>query len=317
MYQTYSGISPQAELKGLFINIDFISGLIGSLALLACIYLVAKEDKVYYIKPVKISLYQAILGIFAVIIIYLNIYIEIDYHITIIYESELARIIILGIYNFVFIFLLSIPLLLINNRLAKHIGGIFISLSIIFYFFYYIIIIIQSRDEFLSGGGITLYQFWSHIFISILVSILAMSNYLNYNQLFSKHKFLSQFTLWPFAIIILIILSLELDHVWILSIGENNIATADILEKVHRMPYTMLWSVFAAILTLIGTALHNQQMRQVSLFIVFVALLKLFISDIQNMDIPNRTISLIGMGGILLFIAFVYQFNIPKTNKND
>jgi len=72
-----------------------------------------------------------------------------------------------------------------------------------------------------------------------------------------------------------------------------------------------------AILTLIGTALHNQQMRQVSLFIVFVALLKLFISDIQNMDIPNRTISLIGMGGILLFIAFVYQFNIPKTNKND
>lgn len=317
MYQTYSGISPYAELKGLFINIDFISGLIGSLALLACIYLVAKEDKIYYIKPVKISLYQGVVGIFAIIIIYLNIYIEIDYHITIIFESELTQKILLGIYNFVFILLLSIPLLVINSRLAKNIGGIFISLSIIFFFFHYTLIIIQSRDEYLSGSGITLYQFWAHLLISILVAALAFSTYLNYKQLFNKHKFLSYFTLWPFVIIVLTILSLELDHIWILSLSENNVATADILEKVHRMPYTMLWSVFAAILTLIGTVIHNQQIRQISLFIIFVAMLKLFIKDMHYMDIANRTISLIGMGGILLFIAFVYQFNSSKINKND
>ena len=317
LYQTYSYISPQAELKNLFINIDFISGLMSSLGLLTCIYLVSTEEKIYYLKPVKISLYQAMVGVFAIGIFYLNIYIEIDYNITIFIESDLSRTIILGIYNFAFILLLSVPLLLINSKPAKNIGGAFIGLAIIFYFFYYVIIIIQSRDEYLAGGGISLNQFWLHLFISALIAALAFSAYLNYNQILRGHKFLSQFTIWPFIIIVLAILSLELDHVWILSLSENNISTADILEKVHRMPYTLLWSVFAAILTLIGTFIRNQQLRQVSLFIIFGALLKLFIKDIQYMDIANRTISLIGMGGILLFIAFVYQFNSSKIKQND
>ena len=317
MYQTFSIISPQAELRSMFVNIDFISGLMSSLGLLTCIYLVSKEEKIYYLKPVKISLYQALVGVFAISIFYMNLYIEIDYNITIFIESELARKILLGIYNFSFILLLSIPIIFIKSKPAKLIGGIFISLSIIFFFFHYTLIIIQSRDEYLSGGGITLAQFWYHLFISFIIMAMTFSTYLNYKNLLHSYKFLSQITIWPFIITVLTILSLELDHLWILSIDENNIATADILEKVHRMPYTMLWSGFAAVLTLIGTAFNNQQLRQVSLFIIFVALLKLFIVDIQYMDVANRTISLIGMGSILLFIAFVYQFNISKFNKDD
>ncbi len=317
LYQTYSAISPQAELRNLFINIDFISGLMSSLALLVCIYLVNTEGKVYYLKPIKMSLYQAMVGVFAISILYLNIYIEIDYNITIYIESEFTRKILLGIYNFLFILLLSIPLIFINSKPAKLIGGIFISLAIVFFFFHYTLIIIQSRDEYLSGGGITLVQFQYHLFISLIVIAMAYSTYLNYNVLFKSYKFWSQFTLWPFIVTILIILSIELDHLWILSIGDNNIAVADVLEKVHRMPYTMLWSGFAAITTLVGTIINSQQLRQVSLFIILVALFKLFVFDIQYMDIANRTISLIGMGGILLFIAFVYQFNVSKISKND
>ena len=317
LYQTYSIVSPQAEIKNMFINIDFISGLISSLGLLTCIFLVSTEENIYYLKPVKISLYQAMVGIFAISIFYLNIYIEIDYNITIFIESELSRKIILGIYNFSFIFLLSIPLIIINSKLAKLIGGILISLTIVFFFFHYTLIIIQSRDEYLSGGGITLAQFWYHIIISSIIIAIAFSSYLNYRKLIQNSKFWSQFSLWPVVIITLSILSFELDHIWILTVGDNNVAIVDILEKVHRMPYTMLWSGFAAVTTFIGTVVNNQQLRQVSLFIIFIALLKLFIVDIQYMDVANRTISLIGMGGILLFIAFVYQFNISKINKND
>lgn len=316
IYQTYLSISPRAEMKGLFLNIDFVTGLMSSLGLLVCIYLVGTEDKVYYIKPVKISLYRAIVGVFAIVIFYLNIYVEIDYHVTIIFESGITRAIILGIYNYSFIFLLSIPLLFLKNKRAKHIGGVFLGLSIVFYFLYYSLVFIHGRDEYLSGGGISLQQFWAHIAISLLVVALAFSNYLNYKKLFDKSKWLSRFTLWPFVIVVLIVLSMELDHIWILSLNKSNLTTADILERVHRMPYTILWSVYAAVLTLVGTSIRNIQLRQVSLLIIFAALLKLFIKDIQYMDIPNRTISLIAMGGILLFIAFVYQFNSSKINKD-
>ncbi|OQX99972.1 MAG: hypothetical protein B6I20_09425 [Bacteroidetes bacterium 4572_117] len=316
LYQTYNNISPQAELKTLFINIDFISGLIGSLALLFCFYLVGKEHKIYYLKPLKMSLYQAVVSIFAVIIIYFNIYIEISYHITIIYESELVHKIILGIYNFGFMLLISTPFLFIKVKKAKLIGGVLVSISILFYFFYYTLIIIQSRDELLASAGISQYQFWSHLIISALVVILAFSTYLNFRKICINHKFLSAFTIWPAIFIVLAVLSFELDHIWIFSMSENNIATADILEKVHRMPYTLLWSVFAAFLTLIGTIINYKQLRQVSLFIVFCALVKLFI-DLQYMNIANKTASLIGMGGILLVIAFIYQFNSSKITNND
>jgi uncharacterized membrane protein len=316
MYQTYLSISPRAEMKNLFLNIDFVTGLMSSLGLLVCIYLVSKEDNVYYIKPVKISVYQAVVGIFAIVIFYLNIYLEIDYHVTILFESEITRAIILGIYNFTFLFLLSIPLLFLKSRPAKQIGGVFLSISIVFFFLYYSLIIIHGRDEYLSGGGISLTQFWSHLVISLIIIAIAFSNYLNYKQLIDAQKWVSRFTLWPFVIVVLVILSMELDHIWILSLNKNNLTTADILESVHRMPYTLLWSVYAAVLTVIGTSVHNIQLRQVSLLIIFVSLLKLFIKDIQYMDIPNRTISLIAMGGILLFIAFIYQFNSSKINKD-
>ena len=316
MYQTYNSISPHAEMKGLFLNIDFITGLMSSLGLLVCIYLVSTEDKVYYIKPIKISLYQAIVGVFAIMIFYFNIYVEIDYQTTIIFESDITRSIILGIYNFAFLLLLSIPLLYLKNRTAKHIVGVFISISILVFFLYYDLIFIHGRDEYLSGGGISLTQFWLHLVISILLVAIAYSNYLNYRQLFDRTKWMSHFTLWPFIIVLLVILSMELDHLWILSFNKSNITTADVLEHVHRMPYTILWSVYAAMLTVIGTWVHSRQMRQASLLIIFVALLKLFVKDIQFMDIPNRTISLIVMGGILLFIAFIYQFNSSKINKD-
>ncbi|MCF6356983.1 MAG: hypothetical protein L3J54_04175, partial [Draconibacterium sp.] len=182
----------------------------------------------------------------------------------------------------------SIPLIFINSKPAKLIGGIFISLAIVFFFFHYTLIIIQSRDEYLSGGGITLAQFQYHLFISLIVIAMAYVTYLNYNVLFKGYKFLSTFTLWPFIVTILIILSIELDHFWILSIGKNNIVTADILEKVHRMPYTMLWTGFAANTTLIGTIINSQQLRQVSLFIILVALISwAYFKDLKFESTPK------------------------------
>ena len=317
MYETFIYISPRSELKPVVFNLDFISGFMSSMGLLACIYLVSKEDERYYIKPLKIKTYQAILTAFSILIFYFNLYVEIDYHITINIESEIARKIILGIYNYGFILLAGIAFTKINNIKIKKIGGIFINLALIVYFTYYFLIIIQARDEFITGGGITFWQFWDHVIISLLVVGLLYVNYLIYSNIVKYSVFWKHFTLWPLMFILLVIISFEFDQIWLIFFNKDKMISADLLEFVHRSPYTLLWALYAALLTVVGTWLNKMQLRQISLVIIFVAMLKLFIKDFQYMDIPNRTVSLISMGGILLFIAFVYQFNRKKIDKND
>lgn len=317
LYETFLYISPQSEFKPVLLNLDFISGLMSSLGLIACIYLVSKENDEYYIKPLKISVYQAILSVFSLLIFYFNLYIEIDYHITITIESEIARRIFLGIYNFSFILAAGIAFTKINNYRLKQIGGIFINIALIIYFTYYFLIIIQARDELISGGGINTGQFWAHLVISLLVIGLSYLNYSLYKDLLQANSFFKQFTLWPFMLILLVIISFEFDQIWLIFFNKNNMISADLLEFVHRTPYTLLWALYAALLTIAGTLLNNIQLRQISLFVVFAAMLKLFLKDFEYMDIPNRTVSLISMGGILLFIAFVYQFNRKKIETDE
>jgi len=317
LYETFIYISPRAELKPAFLNIDFISGLMSSLGLITCIYLVSKENEKYYLKPLKISTYQTILGLFSLLIFYFNIYVEIDYHVTIHIESEIARKIILGVYNYAFILAAGVAFTKIKALKVKQLGGIFINLAIAVFFTYYFLIIIQARDEYISGSGITLPQFWTHLIISVFVTALSYFNYKLYRDITKGTQVLSKFTLWPMMIILLVILSFELDQIWLIFFNKNNMISADLLEFVHRTPYTLLWALYAAILTVIGTLTNRVQLRQISLFVIFVAMLKLFIIDFQYLDIPNRTISLISMGGILLFIAFVYQFNKKKIENNE
>ncbi len=317
LYETFLYISPRAEFKPILLNLDFISGLMSSLGLIACIYLVSKEKDEYYIKPLKISVYQAILSVFSLLIFYFNLYVEIDYHVTINIESEIARKIILGIYNFSFILAAGIAFTKIKNYRLKQIGAIFINLALIIYFTYYFLIIIQARDELISGSGISSAQFWMHLVISGLIISLSYINYLLYKDLLKANQIFKQFTLWPLMLILLVIISFEFDQVWLIFYNKNNMISSDVLEFVHRTPYTLLWALYAALLTLAGTLLNNIQLRQISLFVIFVAMFKLFFKDFQYMDIPNRTISLISMGGILLFIAFVYQFNRKKIQTDE
>ena len=309
MIDIYKLTSVQANSKTPIINLDFIAGTMVVAGLLIYIYMLIRTKKEYFIKFVKTNLLVGIFGAVAILLLYFNIYLEINYHITISIESELARKIIIGIYNFAFILILNIPLFFIKNRKINLISGIFLSISILLYFSHYYFIIIQSRNELLSVIGLNSIQFWYHLIIIALLIVISFVAYLNMDKYLSKHKVISEFTIWPFVLIILLILSFELDNIWLVLFKGENTLQVELIPKIHRLPYTIMWSIYAAILIGIGTVAKIRQLRQVSVFIVFVSVFKLLLWDLAKTEPAGKTLPLMVIGGILLLISFIYQFN--------
>jgi len=309
MIDLYKSTTIQSNAKTVIFNLDFIASTMVIVGLFLFVFLLNNSKKEYFIKFVKVKL---LIGIFAgidILLLYFNIFLEINYHITISIESELARKIILGIYNFSFILILNLPLFFIKNKKINLISGIFLSISVIIYFSYYYFVIIHSRNELMSAIGISSAQFWYHLIIIVLVASISFLAYLNMNKYFNKHKIFSEFTLWPFILIILLTLSFEFDNVWIILFKNKHTLTVELLPKIHRLPYTLLWSIFAAILIAIGTIIKIRQVRQVSVFIVFVSVFKLLFWDLAKTEAADKTLPLMAIGSILLLISFIYQFN--------
>ena len=309
LYNIYESISIQANPKPVILNLDFIASTMVVAGLFAYSYLLIHSKKEYFIKFVKTKLLAGIFVSFAILLLYFNILLEINYHITISIESELARKIITGIYNFTFILILNIPLLFIKNKKINLISGIFLNISLLLYFIFYYFIIIKSRNELFSAIGLSSAQFWYHLIIIGLLILISFLAYLNFKKYFSYHKVISEFTLWPFIILVLIFISFEFNNVWLVLFKEDNELQAELLPKIHRLPYTLLWSIFAAILITLGTFFNIRQLRQVSVFIIFISILKLFVWDLAKTEPAGKTIPLMAIGSILLLVSFIYQFN--------
>ena len=301
------------DMIELYKFIDFIASTMVVVGLLVYSFLLIRSKREYFIIFVKTKIFGSVLGGIAILLLYFNIFLEINYHITISIESELARKIIIGIYNFAFVFILISPLLFIKNIKLNLISGIFLSISILLYFSHYYFIIVQSRNELLSAIGLSSSQFWYHLIIIALLILISFIAFLNMNKYYGKHKIIKEFTLWPFILIVLLVLSFEFDNIWLLLYKKNNILQAELLPQIHRLPYTLLWSIFAAILITIGTLAKIRQLRQVSVFIVFISILKLFLWDLSKTEPAGKTIPLMAIGGILLLISFIYQFNKKKN----
>ena len=315
MIELYKLTSVQIAAKPAIINIDFIAGTMVVVGLQIYMILLLRSKKEYFVKFIKTKLLGGIFGGIGVLLLYFNIFIEINYHISISIESELARKIIIGIYNFAFILILNLPLIFIKNKKINLISGVFLSIAILLYFSHYYFIIVQGRNELLSVIGLNTVQFWYHLIIIALLIIISYMAFLNMDKYFSNHKVISEFTIWPFVLIILLLFSFEFDNIWLIFYKGDNILQVELLQKIHRLPYTIMWSIYAAILIVIGTIIKKRQLRQVSVFIVFVSVFKLLLWDLAKTEPAGKTLPLMVIGGILLFISFIYQFNKKKSDK--
>lgn len=107
--------------------------------------------------------------------------------------------------------------------------------------------------------------------------------------------------------IILIILSSELTTVLLLSgVGTESLS--------HRVGYSILWGLYALVLTGLGFWQKNPILRYASMALFAVTLLKIFFVDLEGTSTTSRMIVFISLGVLLLVISYLYQRFFQEEN---
>lgn len=145
-----------------------------------------------------------------------------------------------------------------------------------------------------------------HYITTIVFSVLLYKVFkmveLNDNLKSIFGRFLRPFT----AIVVLIIISQELNHICIQMFGsaENYY---DVIAQTEKAGYALTWGILAMIFMVIGIKKKNKSWRLISLALLTLTLLKLFIYDIRGISEGGKIAAFIGLGILLLIVSFMYQ----------
>ncbi len=317
LWDIYITVTPLSMPKPFIINSDFLSGIATAFSLIISIFLMKKEKGKYLFKPLTIKYYKIYAGATATILLYFTMYVELKYHLTTLVTSLYSRIILESIFHFGFVLIPIVTSVFIKQVKIKKISIILSMITLTAYIFTYYFVAVRARSAFAAGNNISPSQFYTIFTIDIIMIIILIITHFNSKVVFKNHKYLAKYTLSPLIVFVFVSFSFTLDHLWVINHTAQGIMTSELLEKVHLLPYTLLWSGLALSLTVIGTIFKIRQFRQLAILAVIVILGKLFLHDLIAMNTHERTFAMMTVGSILIIITFVHQFNQKKVNPLD
>ncbi len=312
LVKIYLDLTPLSAIKPILMNSDFISGLATSASLAISIYLMKNEQGKFLFKPMKVKYYKVYAGLSAGILLYASMYVELKYQITTRITSIYSQKIIEILFNFGFVFLPVLASLFLKPKFIKKLSIQLSLLMLAVYLITFYFVTVRARASLIAGNDISQGQFMMTFFIDFILLLMLLIAHINSKKLLPQGKYLYKLTIWLLSIFVFISLSFSLDHYWIIKYSNQGAMTAELLTKVHLLPYTLLWSSLALLLTTIGTIFNIRPLRRIAIFSVISILIKLFFHDMIKMNIQERTLAMIVVGTVLIIITFIYQFNQKK-----
>ncbi len=290
-----------------FINSPFITGIVVILGFAVSFYLLKKEDmesKITFRKQELFSM-KSIKTLFKFIVILLLFfvpYLEFNHQLgvyTDTIQTDSFRHLTLATYATCFVAALGFLFRKKMNR-TKY---IFFSLCIILYSLVYTWLTAELRLDIFYYSEYSSSYFLMHLFslpaIGYLIYLLVV-----YMKTILKEWI--KIPSWGFVILSSIILSVELDNVAVLLLGnaENYFS---ILYDVHTFGYPILWGVIAMVLMIWGVKKKEVVLRQISLISFGLIILKFYAYDVWLMSQTGRIISFVLLGVIILVVSFIQQ----------
>jgi len=311
----FFAISFNAPKKTLLLNKSFISGLMTSVGLGLNVIISSKSKDVYLIKPIKMSWLRIFISIVSVGVLYISLYTEILYRITITIRNDNLINMYLGIYNFSFILLVVIITGIIKNKFLKLVAGSLGIAVFISFFAYYLYEIITVRDHLLSNPSVSMNTFNNHVYMIAVILFIFFFSYMNVKSLGETiHKTAK----WILTFLIIAVLSAELDHFFVIKSFGSGIPVSTILSETHYFYYSLFWMISAFIISVSALLFKDRELIRIGMFILLVVIVKSFIFDFPELTIGQQIIIFTVLGFIILFTAFVRQRIFEKlTLKKD
>lgn len=318
LYRTY--ISTTGDLVAVtpIINKGFLTSIVALIAMSINLYLLKYEEKPYIVLPfIKINVYKAILGSFALSTFYFALRFEMKYAIIqhVDYVATVDSYI--GIYNFAFIALLML-LSLIKDMKALHLANTILAVyGLALFLFFYNSVFTDIRNAYLLTTDVSLYQFRFHYIAALLIFAILVIGFRSTIKLLEKENVWSYLSALVFIFGTVFLLSSEIDHIFALSLYHPNMLIQDILSKTHRLPFTLVWTVGSLLFIIIGFLLKHKGIRILAMGLYLASLIKLFAFDYKYLTNQDLMVAFLTMGAVMLIASFIFQnfINIIK-NKN-
>jgi uncharacterized membrane protein len=300
----------------LFLNKAFITSVVSLISVALTLRLLKNEKEEFFIvKNFKLTVYQTILQVVFVSLLFLTFHLEINYQLISRGYNYSTRYVSLGLYNFSF---LSIAYFIYRTRLTRTLSVTFMAASgfaLLIYMSLYNISIINVRRSYLEENIHGLF-FMLHF---LLAGLFAYAIYI-FNQT-SKKTFSragdNHWIKWVTVFLIVYICSAELNHIvaWI-SYSPGRIIYL-INKQVCKTGYSVLWGIISFILMQQGMKRKDRMVRIISLSLFFITIIKLFAWDIQGISEGGKIIAFISLGILLLVVSFMYQRLKKLILEND
>ncbi|PID87796.1 MAG: hypothetical protein CSB06_03275 [Bacteroidia bacterium] len=296
-------LSAYVPEKRSFLNKSFISGMMAAFGLGLNVLLISKSDEEYLFKPLKMRHLKLIISVLALAILYSSGYTEVLYQVSCTVKDNHLISMYMGIYNYLFLTLSILILWLVRLKKAEGVIAFIAAAASIGFFAYYLYLIPLIREHLLLELTITYTQFNSHLFIIGMLLVILLISF----HTLHKSKWLPERPLlWSVVLIIIAVLSTELDHYFIIY-DKKELPGETVLAKVHYFYYTLFWEASALVLSVIARLFKKKTLLNIAVFLLIISLGKLFIFDIHHGTSMQNIIEFIASGSIALGIAFAGQ----------
>ncbi len=300
----FFAVSFNAPHKRLLINKSFVSGLMTSIGLGLNVIISGKSKDVYLIKPIKMSWFRFFISVISVLALYVSIYTEILYRLTISIRNDNLINMYLGLYNFSFILFLLIIISFIKNKQLKYFSGILALLSLLMFFGYYLYEIIIVRDHLLSDPSVSVNKFNDHIYLISVLLFIFYFTFLNVRTINERYKKTAK---WILSISIIAVLSTEIDHWSIIKSFGSGIPVDVVLSEVHRFQYSLFWIISSFVIAISAFIFKDIDLIRIAMVTLLLIILKSFIFDLKELSALQQTVSYTVLGFVIIFTAFVRQ----------
>lgn len=264
-----------------------------------------KETKIF--GEISIQKMQLVASLCSVLIVYLTFALELYYQV--IHQTHEHRFwhISHGIYASIFVLCLQIFAKKKQEKTILTAADILGFIVIIYQATMVQSQVIELRDAYLVYQSKASTYFLLH-YVGVFFSMIILVNLIRYMKpIDTISSNLYRALLWFSSILIVLTLSIELDHCMVL-IGYKNIETiSEILAVSHRIGYPILWAFCSLFLMITGVTRQLKDLRIASLVLFVAAFVKLFVFDLKQINESERIIAFISLGSILLMISFMYQ----------
>lgn len=255
----------------------------------------------------SVQYYRMVLTLAGCATLYTSQWIELRHHLLDAIADEATRIIIIGVYNMLFILALIVAdkKLVLPERVRSGLSWLGV-VAILAYLFYYHGVIIEARNHYLAGGSSSLGFVFHYALITLLLVVASLSlrrirRFMAFNA--QTHNAYA----WFFIFFFLFVASAELDHTVLLTSNATEETVPDVLIQNHKIGFPILWGVASFILIAIGLRRKLKHLRIISLTVLLITLLKLFLVDIRGISEGGKIAAFISLGVLLLVVSFMYQ----------